>query len=173
MATGQDLVLPERGAKMTHTEQIARPNLSAGDAAVDGLVYGALAGIPMAIYAAVAWLLFDPGAGEIFGDFMADRDLSIINTLLLHLAVSSIYGLIFSLGFNGLARLMKTGLSPWVSLNLGMVYGAILLALANLVVLPASAAPLELPLALSLPAHLIYGAALGLLVHRNRFSPAR
>ena len=158
---------------MTNTERVARSNLTAGDAAVDGLFSGALAGIPMVVYAAAAWLVFDPGAGETISRYMADRDLSLFNTLLLHLAVSSVYGLVFSLGYNIFTRKARAAPSPWASILAGMVYGSLLLALAHLVILPAGAAPLQLSFGVSAPAHLIYGAALGLLVHRSRFRPAR
>ena len=158
---------------MTHSEQTVRTKLSAGDAAVDGLFNGAVAGIPMAIYAAGVWLLFDPGAGQSFAAFLADRDLSFINTLLLHLAVSSVYGLVFSLGYNLLTRMARAVPSLWASLVAGMLYGALLLALAHLVILPSGAEPLQLSFGLSVPAHLIYGTTLGVLVHRSRFSPAQ
>lgn len=158
---------------MTNTEQAARSNLTAGDAAVDGLFSGALAGIPMALYAAAVWLLFDPGAGGAIAGFMADRGLSLVNTLLLHLAVSSVYGLAFSLAYNLFSRGLRAVPSTLTSVVAGIVYGGLLLALAHLVILPAGAAPLQLSFGLSIPAHLIYGATLGLLVHRSRFNPAR
>jgi hypothetical protein len=158
---------------MTKSEQVVRSDLSAGDVAVDGLFSGALAGVPMAVYAAAVWLLFDSGAGDLFGEFLADRGMSLINTLLLHLAISSVYGLVFSLGYNFIARLAKATPTPWASIVAGMVYGALLLALAHLVILPANASPLQLSFGLSVPAHLIYGASLGALVHRDRFNPVR
>jgi hypothetical protein len=156
---------------MTKSEPLVRSNLNAGDAAVDGLFSGAAAGIPMAIYAAIVWLALDPSAGETLGVFLAERDLSLLNTLLLHLAVSSVYGLVFSMGYNLFARAFSG--STWASILAGMAYGALLLALAHLVIIPAGANSLQLSFGLSVPAHLIYGAVLGYLVHRSRSNPIR
>jgi hypothetical protein len=156
---------------MTNSGQMARSNLTAGDAAVDGLFGGALAGIPMAVYAVVVWLLVDPGAGGKMGAFLAERDISFLNTLLLHLAISSVYGLVFSLGYNLFARAFSG--STRASILAGMGYGALLVALAHLVILPAGAGSQPLSFGLSVPAHLIYGTVLGYLVHRSRFNPPR
>jgi hypothetical protein len=49
----------------------------------------------------------------------------------------------------------------------------LLLALAHLVIMPAGAGSLQLSFGLSVPAHLIYGAVLGYLVHRSRSNPTR
>jgi hypothetical protein len=137
---------------MTNSGQMARSNLTAGDAAVDGLFSGALAGIPMVVYAVVVWLLIDPGAGENLGAFLAERDLSLLNTLLLHLAISSVYGLVFSLGYNLLrSRFLDgslLGIDPGSRMAL---FGVLLLALAHLVILPAGAGSLQLSFGLSVP----------------------
>ena len=139
-----------------------------GDAAVDGLLSGVVAGLLMALFLLGAgwiggqswdWVLrqFDPGAAP-----------APLTGLVTHLAVSGVYGLLFASLWRPLARWWGR-LPAWLA---GLVYGLLLWLLA----LTVTAARANLgqgwlqgfPPAQLAAAHLLYGLALGWLVNRLR-----
>jgi hypothetical protein len=133
-----------------------------GDAAVDGLLAGGGAGILMAVYLWIAGLTLGISAGAMFSRFDPGGTASPVSGLLIHLAVSGVYGAIYGLGrrltagWPALARL-----PGWLA---GGLYGAILLALAWTVILPGTASPVrEIPLVHLAAAHGVYGLVLGRL----------
>jgi hypothetical protein len=77
-------------------------------------------------------------------------------------AVSAIYGLIFALLQRAMPRTWRVGA---LSVVAGIAYGLVLLALAQLVLLPSSASPLQaLPPVVLAAGHVVYGLALGQLL---------
>ena len=134
---------------------------TAGEAAVDGLLGGATAGVVMAVYLVVVNLF----GGEGFSVLTRfdSNGTSPVNGALLHVAVSGVYGALFGILLRFGQRLNAPG---WA---IGTAYGIALFALAETVLLPSSRSALkEIPIVHFAIAHLIYGFSLGLLVHRMR-----
>ncbi len=135
-----------------------------GDAAVDGLLAGAGAGLLMAAYLVVAGLAYGEGILTTIGRFDPASGQSPAVGALAHLAVASIYGSLFGLGSNYLGRRWRGVLGRGAA---GAVYGLGLYALAAGVLLPAWGPFLQdVPAVHFAIAHLIFGAALGLLSGR-------
>jgi hypothetical protein len=133
-----------------------------GSAAVDGLIAGAAAGIAM-----LGWLLITSGdaPADLLNRFTgAGMQPSPLTGAVGHLAVSAIYGMIFTMAWSVLR------LPPRRAVRVigAVVYGLALLTAAEWVILPAVESPL-----LALPAlhwgiaHAIYGMVLGLM-YRSR-----
>lgn len=135
-----------------------------GDAAVDGLLYGILAGAAMAAYLlATGWL-----AGEspvvLLARFDPNRSSAIVGTLF-HFAVSGVYGIAFGLVWRVFQRWLGGSV---LTVLLGMVFGGFLWLVANFLLLPRANPALgeinSIQFAIS---HLIYGAVAGLMMSRK------
>lgn len=145
---------------MTNLKRTAQP-LAFGDAAVDGLVAGLIAGAAMALFlAAVQWFGGEM-PWELLSRFSVGAAGSPLVGALLHLAVAGIYGI----GFAVIIRFLPRGLvdgNRWVLIALGVLYGLMIFGLATTVLLPGAGSALRVipPLTFAL-AHLLYGAVLG------------
>ena len=150
---------------MATTPQQTRTLGTFGDAAVDGLLAGALAGALMAAYLVVAGLMQGEAMGAMLARFDPRPDASPVVGLFTHLAVASVYGALFGLGWRGLARVWPRSLA-WLA---GLTYGLILLGLAQALFLPGAASALRVipPLHFAI-AHGVYGLALGFGVAQRR-----
>ncbi len=149
---------------MTGIKPITHRPLTLGDAAVDGLLNGVIAGLAMALFLVLAAFL----AGQPFGGVLQAFDISPRSSpligLVMHLAVSGVYGAFYGFAWKGLIGRFPVRLPGWLT---GLIYGLLLLALAELLLLPASSSPLrDIPFYEFAVAHLIYGAVLGWLVGR-------
>ena len=149
----------------THTWRQTKS--SWGDAAVDGLLSGAFAGVLMAAFLLVAgwtagqsweWVLrqFDPGPEP-----------TPVTGIVTHLAVSGVYGILFGSAWRPMSRILRR-LPAWLA---GLAYGLLLLLLAVMVTsaratLGAGTWLQGLPAAQLAIAHAIYGLSLGWLVSR-------
>ena len=146
--------------------QLVKVEKSIGDTAVDGLIAGLIAGLTMALFLALAGLLSNRQPLVTLGYFDPARAGNWLTGVLAHLAVSAIYGVIFSL----LLRLVG-----WIRPSLlgliwlwGLGYGAILYGLATGVVLTAVANPLTQIAAWQVgAAHLLYGLVLAFWLQKN------
>jgi hypothetical protein len=97
--------------------------------------------------------MFDPG----------ERGMALSGPLT-HLAVASVYGILFGLICWVLQRGLRVTVPAWL---VGAVYGLALLAVAKAVVLPSAGSPLdEIPTLHFAMAHVIYGVVLGWLSER-------
>lgn len=151
---------------MTNNVRGLGNQVNTGDAAVDGLIAGLLAGSVMAAYLLLAGLLagvppavimsrFDPGQG---GNWLAGTAA--------HLAVSGLYGVAFALLFAALLRvrpsLRRFG---WLA---GLFYGLSLFAFARGILFAALPSDmLAFTAAQLLVGHLLYGLLLGFEVSRR------
>lgn len=173
---------------MTESTRLAHKSKTIGDAAVDGLFSGVLAGVLMAAYLVVVGLVVGEGPGTVLGRFAGGEVTTPLVGALSHLAVSAVYGALFGAGWHLIARRWPftstlrqvqntTGLSASDRLRAGslltwmggLAYGVVLLVLAEVVILPRTASPLqEIPLVHWAVAHGIYGLTLGVLIHRGR-----
>ncbi len=140
-----------RSVSTSHSEQH-----SFGNAAVNGLLAGAAAGIAM-----MGYLLLTSGdaPGDLLNRFTgAGIEASALTGAVTHLAVSAIYGMIFGL----IWRAVHGGHGKIVQVVAGLAYGLALYAVSQWLMLPAVQSPLlELPMPHWGIAHVIYGIVLG------------
>lgn len=137
-----------------------------GDAAVDGLLAGALAGIVMIAYLlGVGWLAGE-GPASVLARFDPAGTASPLTGTLVHLAVSAVYGLLFGVAYRLIGRARLAGRTA--SVLTGLAYGLVLLLVARgLTGIDGRTALREIPAASFAVAHLVYGLVLGWLVGRN------
>jgi len=150
---------------MAQNKPLVAKKQSSGDAAVDGLFAGIAAGTLSAVFLILAGLISGQGPDEVLGLFSPGQGVSPFVGVVLHLATSSIYGLLFALLFHLLGRRWPAVINwSWLA---GVVYGLLLMFLAETVIFSQSEAILsELPSAQLILFHVVYGLALGLTVHR-------
>jgi hypothetical protein len=157
---------------MNETKSWTHKDLTAGDAAVNGLFAGLLAGAAMGLVLALAGLL----AGEIPAAAIARVSplpgASTLSGVFLHLAVSGVYGALFGLGCQVsithlLPKRLRRVSGPLAAAAAGLVYSAGLFLLAWFLFLPGLDSPLGRVPALQLAlAHTVYGLSLGWAAHR-------
>jgi hypothetical protein len=153
---------------VTDTKKIINREVSMGDAVIDGLLSGMLAGLAMVAYLLVYAWVSGMGLLDILALFAPSAESRALVGVLAHLAVSGIYGALFGLGYAVLLRRKDFSPSTWVYAVIGALYGLLLLAAAWLVLLPATGSQMqEIPLIHLAIGHLLYGALLGLLVYRG------
>lgn len=131
-----------------------------GDAAVDGLLAGGLAGVLMAVYLTVAGLTWGDGINVTLGRFDPGGTANPVAGVLSHLAVSGVYGALFGIGWRLVVRLWRRLLAhAWLG---GLAFGLALWGLAAVFLLPGAASALRAisPLHFTI-AHIVYGLALG------------
>lgn len=145
---------------------------SVGDAAVEGLMYGMVAGLAMAAFvilveavAGIAPLValgyFDAGS--------AASNVSPVVGLFTHVAVSGIYGVVFGMVAMVVARMFGARMTLGTWLALGVLYGALLFGIAEWIILPRTNSPLAgMPMWAFALAHLVYGIVLAGLSARKK-----
>jgi len=139
----------------------SRHTTKTGEAAVDGLLAGMVAGLAMALYLVLSGLLGGTGISESLAMFTPFGEPSPMMGLLSHLAVSAIYGALFGV----LTAPLGGRLPGWLS---GLVFGLLLIFVARLALLPETSSALAAVPAIHFSAaHLIYGLVLGLLIGRK------
>ncbi len=129
---------------------------SPGEAAVDGLLNGLLAGLAMLAFLLVAGLLAGSPTLQTIQSLGWEKGSAPFAGVFAHLAVASFYGLLWGPAWRWLHR--HSALPSWM---LGVAYGILLFLLAQSLVhtLPA---PLQVLNAnLLLAAHCVYGFTLG------------
>jgi hypothetical protein len=145
--------------------------INRGDLAVDGIFTGIEAGIIMAVFLVVVSASQRISASEVLVAFSLQQPGTLIGGLLTHLALSCIYGILFSLCFYFIGRRNAFLRNTISGLAAGLAYGVILFLAAEFFLFNITATLLErLPLTLLLVAHLVYGLALGLLIQRRQRS---
>jgi hypothetical protein len=158
---------------MSKVKELTYSQSPVAEAVVDGLVGGILAGACMALYLVVVGVILGDEPGLVLGRFDPGSGFSPLSGALAHLAVSGVYGMGYGLVWRPLARSrLRTGvLGRWLPWLAGLVYGFVLLLVAEMVMLrlPSTSSPLrDIPLLHLALAHLIYGLILSLLVGRWR-----
>lgn len=133
-----------------------------GSVAVDGLIAGAGGGIVMVVYLLVAMATLGESPTSVLSRFASgDMQGSIMTGVVGHLAVSSIYGMVFAL----LGSLVLRGQPKPVRMFAGVFFGIALFVFAEFVLLPAFQSPmLGIPVLHFGIAHVIYGLTLGFLM---------
>ena len=139
---------------------------SAGNLAVDGLIYGLVSGGAMSLSLAALALLTSETPGAILEYFSSSGLTSPVQGLLSHLAVSAIYGMLF--GVLIWPFLLRFSSAKMIGFLGGLVYAILLLLLAQIVILPVTDSPLaQLPFWQWAMGHGVYGLVLGRLFTRK------
>jgi len=147
---------------MQNTKQLTHEKIRAGDAAVDGLISGIVAGAVMALYLVIAGWLLGTDAGTMLARFDPGEATSPLRGALMHLAVSGVYGIVYALIATRLWRVR------WPGALKGIAYAAILFVVTEGLLLPRTQSPLlAIPWTHFAIAHLLYGATLGVLNARK------
>jgi len=139
---------------------MAPPQKMYSDAVVDGLFGGLLAGAGMLAFLIAADLSAGNPAVQTLARFgIPGQTVSPLASLLLHLGVSSVYGIVYGLLINVLPRRYRAALPGWLW---GVLFGLLIWVLADLVLLPGSDSPLmEIPPVVFALSHVVYGLILG------------
>ncbi|MFQ5859865.1 MAG: hypothetical protein ACE5LU_30080 [Anaerolineae bacterium] len=151
---------------MLNGKQLKRKETTVGDAAVDGLLAGVVAGIVMAAYLVAIGVVTGEGPATVLARFAPGAGASPMTGALVHLAESAVYGALFGVGWRLVGRRrphrLLTGLA-------GLAYGVLLLLVAKAIILPGTASPLrEIPFVHFAVAHGVYGLVLGFLTGRQQ-----
>jgi hypothetical protein len=142
--------------------------MKAGDAAVDGLIGGILAGLGMGAWLLLVGLFSGFSPGELLMRFNPSATSTALVGGLFHLATSAIYGLVYGMLVWMFLRRWLVNQPALLNISIGAVYGLVLWLLAQSVVIPASASALgEFPAWQFGLAHLLYGALVGWWVWRG------
>jgi hypothetical protein len=149
---------------MIESKRLAYSERKLIDTALDGLFGGLAGGVVMGAYLEIWGLLAVRGPGAVLGMFDPSMRGAALAGALTHLAVASVYGILFGLIWWTLRRGLRLGVPAWLA---GAIYGLALLAVAQAVVLPSAGSPLaEIPTLHFALAHLVYGVVLGWLSER-------
>ena len=152
---------------MAKIENIERRELSIGDAVIDGLFTGLLAGLGMAATLVLAGWTGGEQPAEVLSRIAPQQLNTPLSGFLLHLAVSGIYGMVYGIFWWLVLRVRSFQPNLLTALVGGVVYGRLLEAAAQAILLPSSGSGLgQTPFWHLALAHLVYGLVLGLLLYR-------
>ncbi len=102
-----------------------------GDVAVDGLLSGVVAGVAAALYLVIIGLFSGETFHSTLGRFDPQQTGNAILGIFVHLGMSAVYGGLFAVLYRPIRRRMPT--SPVLNLIIGLIYGIILMLVAELV----------------------------------------
>jgi hypothetical protein len=102
-----------------------------GDVAVDGLLSGVVAGVAAALYLVIIGLFSGETFHSILGRFDPQQTGNAILGIFVHLGMSAVYGGLFAVLYRPIRHRMPT--SPVLNLVIGLIYGIILMLVAELV----------------------------------------
>jgi hypothetical protein len=152
---------------MAHIEQSKDRELSPGDAVIDGLFTGLLAGLAMAAALVLAGWSSGEHPVQVLTRLTPQQLNAPLSGFLLHLAVSGIYGMVYGVIWWLVLRVRQFQPSLMTALVGGAAYGLLLEAAAQAILLPGSGSALgQLPMWQLALAHLAYGLVLGWLLYR-------
>lgn len=152
---------------MDNGKSFIRAHSSVGDAAVDGLLNGVIAGSVMALYIMLIGVTIGTSLAATLNAFDLGQGTSPVRGALIHLAIAAIYGIMFSLIFRLIEQHRSIGQSG--SIIIGLVYGLVLWSIAQVAVTAGINVGLgSLPATHLAVAHVIYGVTLGWLASRVR-----
>ena len=143
--------------------------MTVGDAAVEGLLNGILAGLAMGVVIIAMETVAGVNPFEVLTYFALSEDTTPLLGLFTHIAVSAIYGVLFGILSMTIARSLGARANLGVWLALGAAYGLLILGIAEGIVLPRTTSPLlGLPVWAFGTAHLVYGIVLAWLTQRSK-----
>ncbi len=139
---------------MQSNSSTVRTTASAGDGAVEGLLYGLVAGVIMLAYLVFISLALQFGPLNLLDTVAGGLDVAPLLVIVGHFALAALYGLVW--GMLCYLLLARVAVPFWLW---GLLYGALLWAVSALL-LPAG---LDVPVIYGGGAHLLFGLSLGLL----------
>jgi hypothetical protein len=149
----------ESETTMIESKRLAYSERRLSDAVLDGLFGGLAGGIVMAVYLSAWGLVAGSGPEAVLGMFDPSERRMALSGGLTHLAVASVYGIVFGGLWWALRRGLRRSMTAWLT---GALYGLALLLIARAVVLPAGGSALaEIPTLHFAIAHIAYGIVLG------------
>jgi hypothetical protein len=152
------------------TKSTIAQKMSSGEVAVGGLFSGLWAGLAMSAYLLVVSLLGGSTFVESFTRLSLTESAESWVATLTHLAVSAVYGLVYGLVYAFITQRWRWKTSWWLALALGSLYALFLWFMAVNILVPGTAYPLrEMPAAVLVGAHLVYGLVLDGLIYRRRY----
>jgi hypothetical protein len=132
---------------------------SPADRAIDGLFSGLLAGILMGVVMMLGGIVVGENPVDILQRFGTGQYSSPLQGVMIHLAVSGVYGVVFSLLYSAVPYRVRSRIPAWLA---GLGYAMLLMVLAVNVILPGFNSALgELPVWVLGTGHAIYGIVLG------------
>jgi hypothetical protein len=132
---------------------------SLADRAIDGLFSGLLAGILMGVVMILGGILVGENPADLLQRFGTGSSPAPLQGGLIHLAVSGVYGVGFSLLFSAVPQRLRSRIPAWAA---GLGYAVLLMVLAVNVILPGLHSALgELPVWVLAAGHTVYGLTLG------------
>jgi hypothetical protein len=144
---------------MVNSKNISLKYDSLADRAIDGLFSGLLAGLLMGVVMVLGGLGVGENPGVLLQRFGAGQNPAPLQGAMIHLAVSGVYGVGFSLLYSAIPHRMRSLLLAGLT---GLGYGMLLMILAVNVILPGLQSALgELPVWLLATGHAFYGLILG------------
>ncbi|MCB0034158.1 MAG: hypothetical protein KDE51_09070 [Anaerolineales bacterium] len=150
----------------THNTYTNTNPTTIGDTAVDGLLAGIGGGLLMMLFLIIATSFLSETPLTLLAKFDPSNGNSWLQGLLSHLAVSTIYGLLYAVGL-----VMLSFVWPAVKRlgwAIGLLFGLCLGLIGRGWLLPLTdSALLEIPAVLFMTAHLLYGLVLGILIMRR------
>ncbi len=148
---------------MNDSRPLTRKEITIGDAAVEGLLDGVVAGVVMVVYLVAIGLVTGEELATVLSRFDPGEEASPLTGTLTHLAVAGVYGVLFGLGHHWIG--WGGRLPGW---SIGLMYGFLLLLIAEAIILPGTDSPLrEIAFLHFALAHVIYGLALGFAISRT------
>ena len=130
------------------------------DRAIDGLFGGLLAGAVMGLVIILGWVLIGETPAVLLERSNPGQSITPVGGVLMHLAVSGVYGVGFSLLSSAIPRRLREQIPGWLA---GLVYGGVLLSFAVNLLLPGLRSTLgEQPLWIIGLGHAVYGIVLGI-----------
>jgi hypothetical protein len=149
---------------MMKTDSWPQAKRTWGDAAVDGLLSGVVAGLVMAAYVLVVGVAAGSSWETVLAQFDPGVNPAPLTGGLTHLAVAGVYGALFGLAWRAATR-------AWPRLPglvAGLAFGVVLWLLAVVVTSsrPSGEWLRALPALHLALAHLLYGAVLGVVIQR-------
>jgi hypothetical protein len=156
LSGNQKELVKESNMEKTHTQ--FKLHSTSGDAAVSGLFGGLLGGAAMAVVIAGCSLVSGHGLTYL-GYFSPVTPPMPLWGLLMHLAVSSIYGMLYGLIHRWVGLGRRQRVPGWLA---GLVYALALWAFAVTVLLPSTrSVMLTMPWLIFFSGHVAYGLVLG------------
>lgn len=151
---------------MARDRQMLEVEKGLGDAAVDGLLAGSVAGVTSGLYLLIAGWITGETPAIMLGRFDPRADANALVGILVHLAVSAVYGALFVVLYRPMVRRWPAfRKATWL---FGLIYGLLLMLLAETIFLSGLNSPLaEVPTEHFLLFHVVYGLTLGFILGRQ------
>jgi hypothetical protein len=152
---------------MSKSQPLIRARYAPGDAAIDGLLNGAAAGVMMAIYLMISGVLTGAGLAATLSAFDLGQGASPVRGALIHLAVAAIYGMVFGLIDRLIERSRPVGRGG--TMMMGVTFSMLLWLITQIALAAGITVALNsLPPVHLAAAHALYGLMLGWLTGRTQ-----